>query len=474
MSSDNRSLSIMHLTLKECALIMDNCFTGLFVTDGTGRIIYVNHDTLDTLGVSASEVLGMDVYQLNALGFTSYSSTAEVLERKKRVFGTYTSKTGNRVAVVSTPVFDEHHTISMVVTYSQEVTSLEGFQDELNRINRKLKNYKATLNYMGTSGKQTLIAEDPAMQYIFQMLDSVAETDSTIMIYGESGVGKEIIANYIYQHSLRRDEIFMPINCATIPESLIDSELYGYESGTFTGANRGGKEGLFELANGGTIFMDEIGELPLSAQTKLLRVLETGEFRRIGGKTIQKTNVRVIGATNRDLKEMIAAKKFRADLYYRLNIIPVNVPPLRSRPLDLDAFIDLFLSGFNRKHGRERSISNEIRDVMHQYSWPGNIRELRNIIEQYVLTGQESVFSFRRQDMLHSKAHDISFLSADTAARSISPDAHTLKEVTRHFQYEYIRNVLKQCGGNVSKAAKQLGISRAAFYDKLKNYTELS
>ena len=205
MPSTKESLSLMKLTQKDCALIMDNCFTGLFVTDGVGRIIYVNHDALDTLGVSASEVLNMDIYQLHDLNFTSYSSTAEVLKTGKRVIGAYKNKAGDDVAVVSTPVYGDDHKISMVVTYSHKQSSLNRFNEELARINSRLKRYEATLDYLENNSSVNMVAEEPSMRYILNTLSTLADTDSTIIIYGESGVGKEVIANYIYQHSRRKE-----------------------------------------------------------------------------------------------------------------------------------------------------------------------------------------------------------------------------------------------------------------------------
>ena len=465
MPSTKESLSLMKLTQKDCALIMDNCFTGLFVTDGVGRIIYVNHDALDTLGVSASEVLNMDIYQLHDLNFTSYSSTAEVLKTGKRVIGAYKNKAGDDVAVVSTPVYGDDHKISMVVTYSHKQSSLNRFNEELARINSRLKRYEATLDYLENKSSVNMVAEEPSMRYILNTLSTLADTDSTIIIYGESGVGKEVIANYIYQHSRRKDNVFIPINCAAIPENLIESELFGYEKGTFTGADREGKAGIFELANGGTIFMDEIGELPLMEQSKLLRVLESGEYRRIGGKEPLKTDVRIISATNRDLKQMVAERKFRADLYYRLNVIPISIPALRERPLDLDAFVKLFLAKFNRKHGKNRCITDEMMQAMHSYSWPGNIRELRNLVEQYVLTGSETVFSFEMPATTPTKE------ASSTSHLPSLIEGETLKQAVSRFEEDCIKETLKRLNGNVSLAAKTLGISRATFYEKLKKFS---
>ena len=300
------SMEIMNLTRKDCALIMDNCYAGLFVTDGDGRIIYANHDALNILGVTATEILQMDIYQLRDLNYTTYSSTEEVLKTGKRVIGSYINKNGEEIGVASTPVYDEDYKISMVVTYCNKQSTLKQFNEELSRIHSALEKYEATLDYLGSSNNVPIVAEDPAMKSILNVLNTMSGTNSSIIVYGESGVGKEVVATYIYQNSLRKDKVFIPINCAAIPENLIESELFGYEKGTFTGASRDGKAGIFELANGGTIFMDEIGELPLIAQSKLLRTLESGEYRRIGGEETRKTDVRIISATNRDLKQMVA------------------------------------------------------------------------------------------------------------------------------------------------------------------------
>ena len=300
------------------------------------------------------------------------------------------------------------------------------------------------------------------MKSILNVLNTMSGTNSSIIVYGESGVGKEVVATYIYQNSLRKDKVFIPINCAAIPENVIESELFGYEKGTFTGASRDGKAGIFELANGGTIFMDEIGELPLIAQSKLLRTLESGEYRRIGGEETRKTDVRIISATNRDLKQMVAEGKFRADLYYRLNVIPIFVPALRERPLDLDVFATRFLAHFNRKHGQHREITENMMRSIHAYSWPGNVRELRNVIEQYVLTGSENAFSFDGAFCKEVNSHNV---SQDTCTLN---EGETLKETVARFEEGYLRKTLERCQGNVSAAAKKLGISRATFYEKIK------
>lgn len=453
--------STMNLTMEDCALIMDNCFSNLFVTDSIGKILYANRFAEEVLGCSAEMLLQTNVYQLVADGYVSHSFTDDAIRTKKQVTGSYFTKDGKEIATVSTPVFNRDGSLRMVVTYSREMGDLGAFMEEITRQQKQISEYRGAIDYLHSTTDRSgdIVARDPEMLYIIDLLKKLAITDSTIMLYGESGVGKEVIANYIRQNSMRKTELFFPINCAAMPAELVESELFGYEKGAFTGANREGKRGLFDLANGGTIFMDEIGELSLSAQSKLLRVLENGEYRRVGGSKICKTDVRIIGATNRNLKKMVADNTFRDDLYYRLNVFPITIPPLRQRPKDMEGIADQFLTVYNRKHGRNRVITPDMMEAMHAYSWPGNIRELRNVLERYVITGESTLLP--------------SVISSDPApgtAPEPGPQPHPkpLKEYLQDMELHYIKAVVAECDGVVSKAAKQLGIHRSVIYKKLK------
>jgi len=448
-----------HLTDQEYHLILENCCADLFATDGRGKIIYANEDSVQVLCCPLEQLLSMDIYQLRAEGYVSYSMTDEVLRTRRQALGTYFNKTGQEVACVSTPIFDEASELRMVVTYSRRLDILETFQKELQREKEKLKGYQAAMEMTDYRGENQVVADDPATRKIFSILETLARMDSTIMLYGESGVGKEVATNFIRRHSGRKDAVFVPVNCAAIPNELIEAELFGYEKGAFTGALKEGRAGLFEVANGGIIFMDEVGELPLTAQAKLLRVLESGEFRRVGGSKTQKTDVRIIAATNRDLKRMVAEKAFREDLYYRLNVVPITIPPLRERPGDLRALASVFLAQFNRKHGKARVLSAQELANLQNYSWPGNIRELRNTIERFVLIGELSSWETE--------------IGGGNAAKEADPPAlpegqRPLKQVMAELEASYIRRVLEKNGGDVDKTADCLQVSRSGLYKKLK------
>jgi transcriptional regulator with PAS, ATPase and Fis domain len=462
MTRDER-IRLSHLSIREYDDVVNHCSSNIFVTDGRGKIIYVNDAAERALNCPAAKILSMDIYQLRDSGYTSHSSSADAIRTKKRAVSIYENNLGEKIATTSVPVFDEYGNISMVVTHSDEVSTLAEFQEELKRYQELAKTYRDAVDYIDSSGSVNVIAHDPAMLYILQTLAKLARSDSTIMLYGESGVGKEVVANYIRQNSPRKDKLFVPINCAAIPSELIESELFGYERGAFTGARKEGKAGIFELADGGTIFLDEIGELPLMAQSKLLRVLEGGEFMRVGGSCTLRTNVRIIGATNRDLKKMVKENNFRADLYYRLNVVPVIIPPLRERPMDIDALADVFLRSFNRKHDEHRTISESMRRWMHEYNWPGNIRELRNLIERYVITNEEYLPNVHQPDEQPNRQES-------AAAEKESDLTRPLRAVVEQAEWGYIQEVLKDCGGEVAKAAQRLGIHRSVLYKKIDKY----
>ena len=453
------------LTEKEYNLILENSCADLFATDGRGKIIYANEDSVKVLGCPLEQLLQMDIYQLREAGYVSYSLTDEVLRTRQQAMGTYFNKAGQEVACVSTPIFDENHKLCMVVTYSRRMDILETFQKELQQEKEKLKAYRAAMELFDSSGAENaVVMNDSVTRKVFSTLESLARMDSTIILYGESGVGKEVAANFVRRHSNRKDAIFVPVNCATIPTELIESELFGYEKGAFTGALKEGRAGLFEVADGGTVFLDEVGELPLSAQAKLLRVLESGEFRRVGGTQIRKTDVRIIAATNRDLKKMVEEKAFRNDLYYRLNVVPITLPPLRERPEDLMGLANLFLAQFNRKHGKSRVFSEKDVEDLRQYNWPGNVRELRNAVERFVLIGELPV----REAAVGGEA------TRDNRAKTmrVPVEQRPLKEVMSELEHAYIQQVLRQNGGDVDQTAACLRISRSGLYKKIKKTNE--
>lgn len=311
-------------------------------------------------------------------------------------------------------------------------------------------------------GFEEIICSSPAMKEILDKIDVVAKTDVPVLIQGESGTGKELIANEIQRRSLRKDKPYIKINCAAIPETLFESELFGYEKGAFTGASEK-KKGKFELANGGTLFFDEIGDMPVSLQAKLLRVIEEGSVYPLGGKEPVKIDVRCIYATSKNLKELIKNEKFREDLFYRINVIPIVIPPLRERKDDIPPLIDHFLKIFSEKYGKKNiTMSSSAYEVLLRYDYPGNVRELKHVIERAVLLSKDGVI-----DIKHLPEE---FYKVESFQKQCFSGNLSLKECLENFEKSIILRALQECGWKKSEAAKKLGISRKALWEKIKLY----
>mgnify|MGYP005842640287 CR=1 FL=1 len=317
----------------------------------------------------------------------------------------------------------------------------------------KMKNQQFQQELIRKESPQGFIFKTKKMEEIFNIVKKIAHTDSTVLIYGESGTGKEMIANLIWQHSNRKDAPFIALNCATLSENLIESELFGHERGAFTNAFQT-KYGIVEVADRGTLFLDEIGETPIGLQAKLLRFLDSGEFRRIGGNKTLKADVRVITATNKDIGELARKGEFRQDLYYRLNVINITIPPLRDRKEDIPELADYFLKRYTNKLSKTiKGIDSNAMNILMNYHWPGNVRELENVIERAVILS------------------DTDFIRPEDISISQVPDKEegklsSLDDVER----SYILKVLKETGWNQSKASQILGIDRKTLYLKLKKY----
>ncbi|WP_288010932.1 sigma 54-interacting transcriptional regulator [Kyrpidia sp.] len=382
-------------TIQDLQTIFENSYDVIYVSDGKGVTLRVSSACEVLWGKRPEELIGRTVYELEKEGVYYPSATRIALERGKKVQIVQQTRTGRRLMVVSTPIRDSSGNIVRVVNASKDITELHELEEQIRNLKEIIEGYRMQFVQLQESQSDTdraLIYRSKKMEDIMALLGRVAVVDSTILITGESGVGKEILANHVHRLSPRADYPLIKINCAAIPESLLESELFGYEKGAFTGAQKNGKAGLFELADKGTLFLDEIGDMPLSVQAKLLRVLQEREITRIGGYNPIPVDVRIIAATNKDLQTMVAKGTFRSDLYYRLNVIPVYIPPLRERREDIVPLVNKFLSHFAQKiHRNNVSLSKKAMSLLEQYDWPGNVRELRNLIERLVVTVEDDI-----------------------------------------------------------------------------------
>lgn len=312
---------------------------------------------------------------------------------------------------------------------------------------------------------ENIVSVDPKMQSVFKLVSKVLDNDITVLIYGESGTGKELIARAIHYNGIRKNKPFVAVNCASIPRELLESELFGHEKGAFTGAHQR-KLGKFEIANGGTIFLDEVGELEMVLQAKLLRVIQQKEFERVGGTELIKTDVRIISATNKDLKTAVDEKLFREDLFYRLNSFPIHIPPLRERKKDIIVLAEHFLQKFNQKLGKNyKGFTKRALKAMYDYSWPGNIRELENTIERCMIISEGDYIDVN--DLPTNIRSEDNFSNYDLNAPLFPPDTIIPFEKVKE---EAIRHALKVTNGNIFEASKKLKIGRATIYRLLEKY----
>ena len=445
--------------------IIENSHDGIIVTDNTGQVLLANTAAAQFMNRTVEDLVGYNVRLLLERGFYSNSTILETVRTGLPVTKLITIPiSGKKVMSTSIPIMNENKSVNLIVTTTINQDLVDSYVDAIEQEKNNSEKYKSAANYLDELESRTydVVFKSEKMKRIIKEVSLIARTDSTILITGESGTGKEVIARFVHRNSGRSREPFIPVNCAAIPEELMESEFFGYEKGAFSGANAKGKLGFFEIADRGTLFLDEIGELSLNLQSKLLRVLETGEFQRIGGTTIKKSDVRLVSATNKDLAAMVRNGVFREDLYYRLNVIPVFIPPLRERPEDIIKLSDKFLEEFNIKFGTDKIFSRSLLVKFLNYRWPGNARELKNLIERLVIisSGKELNFNFDNDFQIK----DERIISENKEPEKVFVP---LKEAVKTYERKYIEQVIETCNGNISAAADRLGIHRTMIYRKL-------
>ncbi|NLV17664.1 MAG: sigma 54-interacting transcriptional regulator [Syntrophomonadaceae bacterium] len=431
------------------AAIMDSISDGVLTLDHEGRIIHINQQGAANLGIDYSGAVGEKLTGLmvpeNELFFTRISGKRRLLGEPLVIRRKNDSV---KLAVSCTPLASkEQETLGTVVI----IQPMQQYKKMIERIS-------------GAQAKMTfsdIIGRSADFEYAIQCAEMAAKTDSNILLLGESGVGKDMFAQAIHNAGSRCREPFFAINCAALPRELVSSELFGYEEGAFTGARKGGNPGKFELADQGTIFLDEIGEMPLDLQGSLLRVLEEGNVVRLGGRDITSVNVRIIAATNKNLKEEVRKGNFRLDLYYRLRVIDIKIPPLRDRKDDIPILVDYFIKTIAPRLGKEiTQVDEKVLDILSNYDWPGNVRELSNVIERAINMSTEETLT----------ADDISL----DLKCNLDDQAHVWRKrlpKDPEMQEQIIRSILHKNNYNKTRAAQELGISRSSLYRKMGRFS---
>jgi len=443
---------------------LDYYYGNILISDRKGNILYVNATLPKMYGISKEKALSMSVFDLVTEGVLDRSAVMEVIETGNPALTKLCINSGITIDCVAKPVYNEYGEIDYIIAFSHDEIFMADLQNELRMEKEKSEEIKNALLFIQQANKKykPIITADKHMKSIFESMKYLAKTDSSIIIYGESGVGKDVLANYIHINSMRKNEIFMPVNCSAIPSELMESEFFGYERGSFTGADKNGRKGILEMGNGGTVFLDEIGDLPLLMQAKLLRFLDSGEIKRIGSTKIIYSNVRIIAATNKDIRKMVKEGKFREDLYYRLNIIPVYIPPLRERPDDIEALSVYYLKEYNQKYNRNVEFNEDQVKKLYVYTWPGNIRELRNEIERFVIS----------EGNVNILLNGIAYKPLSTENRLLEDFdySESLRDAKDKFERDYIKSVLEDCEWKIQKTADRLGIHRSVLYTKMEKY----
>ncbi|HDI58980.1 MAG TPA: PAS domain S-box protein [Desulfobacteraceae bacterium] len=371
---------------RELDAIIDASTNGLWICDGEANVLRLNPASERINNVRAEKVVGRNMRALESEGFIDRSVTLQVIQSGAKVSLLQRTRENRKLMISGTPVFDDQGQIVRVVVNEQDITEIDQLRQQLEEQAAMRDHFRHQMLEMQLAAfdAHQIVAQSPNFIKVLKQALRVSRVDSTVLILGESGTGKGVIADLVHKYSDRADRPMFELNCGAIPESLVESELFGYEKGAFTGASQAGKPGHLELAHQGILFLDEIGELPLSAQVKLLRFLEDGQVRRIGATRAKKVDVRVLCATNRDLNDMVASGQFRGDLFYRLNVIPLHIPPLRERRDCILPLLRYYVDHFVKKHRREVRLrfSRAAIEALLGYSYPGNVRELINICEQ--------------------------------------------------------------------------------------------
>jgi PAS domain S-box-containing protein len=439
--------------------IIDNSYDGIYITDSDGLILKVNSSYERITGISKDRLIGKYMQDLVNEGLLSMHLTDRVVAEKKPITLNQTAN-NKKLIITGSPLFDKNGNVSKVITNVRDITELLSLERQLS-ISQEMANiYKKELF---DKVSDNIICDSEKMKQVFYAAEKVAMKDSTILILGETGVGKEVVAKYIHTHSDRSNKNYIKINCGAIPANLLESEIFGYVGGAFTGANPKGKMGVFELASEGTLFLDEIGELPMHLQAALLRVLQDGEVTRVGDTKSKKVNVRIIAATNQNLEKMIEEGNFRSDLFYRLNVVSIYVSPLRERKEDIAGLAEHFVSELNKKYNGKKIITSTFIDSLQQMDWPGNVRELSNFIEkQYVFSELDILDTFITG---HTERRKAETASEDIIVKGLVPLNYAVKKV----ESILIKRTMEQVN-NTYKAAKILDISQSTFFRKYKEY----
>ncbi|MCB2225894.1 MAG: sigma 54-interacting transcriptional regulator [Desulfarculaceae bacterium] len=460
-----RELTAYKELSEQLDVIIESSHDGLWITDANGIVVKVNAASAKRLGLPAESLVGCDVQRLVDEGYFDRSATLEVLKNHSSITFTQNMRDGGQCLVTGNPVFNEKGELRLVVINDRDLTAIKKLQDELEESRAYTQHYRYELvrSQITRELDSQLVVRSAPMRRVLETAMRVARTESSVLIQGESGVGKGLVAKVIHEASARRKEPMVRVDCGAIPPSLIEAELFGYEGGAFTGALDAGKPGYFEIARGGTLFLDEVGELPLNVQAKLLRFLDDKEVVRVGSTKPLIVDVRVLAATHRNLQEMVAEGSFRKDLFFRLSVVPLSIPPLRERADDVPPLVTFFLRRLEKQNATPKTMAPAVLERLRHYSFPGNIRELANLVEQLVVLNPDPVIELHH---LPEAIRDSEFIPTDSGPLE---DNLNLAQAVKNVEMQLIKRALKVYGSQ-RRAAKHLGVSHATISRKISQF----
>jgi len=442
---------------EETIQVLNNIDIAVFIHDGKGYAQWFNKAAEELYDIKKDNIIGKHMDQLEEEGFFVSHLIKRILKTQRKSSMIHENKKEKRVFISGTPLKDEDDNISRVVTYSINITKLVQLEDEVQEMRDKLNELTSAKGF--SQGDIVVISQ--AMIDVIKLAKRLADIDPTVLITGESGTGKGIVAKYLHDNGSRKQYPFVSINCGAIPDNLLESEFFGYESGAFTGSRKEGKKGLFESAQGGTIFLDEIAELPLNMQVKILQVIQEKEIQKVGGVERIPLNVRIIAATNKNLEELVERGVFREDLFYRLNVIPIHIPPLRERPEDILVMLRTFLKKYNKMFKLNKTLDSNTIAILLKYNWPGNVRELENLIERLVLTTEgSSILPNSLPDYVYNKVYQ---------APVRLTKGMTLKDALEMTEKEILTEAIKEYKTS-RRVGDALGVDQSTIVRKLAKY----
>jgi transcriptional regulator with PAS, ATPase and Fis domain len=441
--------------------VMDN-ENDLTLTDNKGIVIRVSDSYEKNFQVTREEIIGRSVYDLERDGVFTPSVTAVVLREKRRATIMQRNKAGVYGLTTGVPILDGDGGIEYVISFnSVDIANVYSIYDKYSRLSELMKEYNSEIHFlkMRELGDKELIAKSKPMRDVKDLVAHIANTNANVLLTGETGVGKSLLAKTIHKYSNRSTGPFISINCSAIPTNLLESELFGYEKGAFTGAGSKGKPGKIELANEGTLFLDEIGDLSPEMQIKLLHVIQEKSLMRVGGLKKIDVDFRLISATNRDLRKSIGKGQFREDLFYRLNVIPIHIPPLRERPDDIVPLIAWFLSVFNGEYGTNVSFDPTVYEILENQTWNGNIRQVENLVERIVVTAKKDIIT---PEMLPPDL-------MSSVPFKVPPGMNRLKDLIEVYEKEIFLDAYRKYRTSIA-VGKALGVSQATAARRLRRY----